>query len=73
MSNFVTHITKDGDRWDSLALTYYGDALAYGRIIRANPGVPIDAVLPSGLSLRIPLVARTRLNTDVNLPPWRRS
>lgn len=36
---FLEHITRDGERWDSLAWQYYGDPLGYPRIIAANPHV----------------------------------
>ncbi|MFT2542069.1 tail protein X, partial [Escherichia coli] len=33
---FLEHVTRDGERWDSLAWQYYGDPLGYPRIIAAN-------------------------------------
>lgn len=30
---YLEHVTTDGERWDNLAWRYYGDALAYERII----------------------------------------
>lgn len=67
----VEHITGPADRWDLLAWRYYGDPHAYEAIIRANPGVPISPILPSGLRLVIPL----RPVDDTirhGLPPWKR-
>ncbi|HBJ6087903.1 TPA: tail protein X, partial [Escherichia coli] len=52
---FLEHVTRDGERWDSLAWQYYGDPLGYPRIIAANPHVAITPVLPSGLLLLIPV------------------
>ncbi|HDY1642291.1 TPA: tail protein X, partial [Escherichia coli] len=26
---FLEHVTRDGERWDSLAWQYYGDPLGY--------------------------------------------
>jgi len=73
MSNHLEHITRDGDRWDLLAWEFYGDALAYEGIIRANPSVPIYPILPAGLTLRIPILedAPTSLALE-ELPPWKR-
>lgn len=66
----VEHVTTEGDRWDTLAWTYYGDPWAFERIIAANPSVPIRPRLPGGLTIHIPVIeAATR--TD-DLPPWRR-
>ncbi|AOJ71038.1 MULTISPECIES: tail protein X [Burkholderia] len=67
---FLTHVTTEGERWDQLAHRYYGDPFAYERIIAANPDVPITPLLPSGLALSIPVIARAELSED--LPPWKR-
>lgn len=67
---FLTHITKDGDRWDLLAARYYGNALEYERIVNANPHVPLAPMLPSGLRLAIPVIEQADLSED--LPPWLR-
>lgn len=62
---YLEHITTDGERWDNLAWHYYGDALAYERIIAANPHVAIYPVLPSGIQLIIP--------SFPSIKPYRRS
>ncbi|MGS9092557.1 tail protein X, partial [Salmonella enterica subsp. enterica serovar Infantis] len=53
---YLEHVTTDGERWDNLAWSYYGDALAYERINAANPHVAIMPVLPSGARLIIPVL-----------------
>lgn len=70
---FITHQTQDGERWDSLAFLYYGDPLAYERIIVANPYVPVDPVLPAGLELRIPVLedAEAEPVLGAGVPPWK--
>lgn len=68
---YLTHITQEGERWDSLAHRYYGNALAYEQIIVANPQVSISPVLPSGLVLLIPVVAAVDEALE-DLPPWLR-
>jgi phage tail protein X len=74
MTEYVPYITQQNDRWDSIAYRFYGDAYAYERIIAANPTAPIRPVLPAGLKLAIPLIARTESQSIVNkLPPWKRS
>ena len=42
----LKHTVKQGERWDNLAYYYYGDALEYARIIRANPHISFCEVLP---------------------------
>lgn len=68
---YLTHITVDGDRWDTLAARYYGDARAYVQIIDANPLAPILPILPAGKTLLIPIVAADNALT-ADLPPWKR-
>ena len=67
---FLTHITSDGERWDSLSVRYYGDPFLYERIVAANPHVPLTPVLPAGLRLSIPVIERADLSEG--LPPWLR-
>lgn len=67
---YLEHITTDGERWDNLAWHYYGDALAYERIIAANPHVAIYPVLPSGIQLIIPIISVNKTLSEI--PPWLR-
>lgn len=67
---FLTHITTEGERWDQLATRYYGDPLAYERIVEANPHVPLATTLPGGLTLSIPVLEQGDLSEE--LPPWLR-
>lgn len=67
---YLPHLTTEGERWDQLAYRYYGSAYRYEPIIRANPHVPLTAVLPAGLELRIPLLDVESVTED--LPPWMR-
>ncbi|EFV8928726.1 hypothetical protein F9879_04945 [Morganella morganii] len=69
---FLEHITRDGERWDSLAWHYYGDPLGYSRIIAANPHVAITSVLPSGLLLLIPVIEAEDTATEEDIAPWLR-
>lgn len=70
--NHIRHLTTEGERWDSIAWRYYGDAHAYERIIQANPGVAITPVLPGGLTLAIPIVEQDDVADSEELPPWKR-
>lgn len=65
------YITVSGDRWDTVAWKAYGDATKFGPIIRQNPGVRVDDVLPSGLTLFVPVLDRPSVDNAL-LPPWKR-
>ena len=67
---FLTHISRDGERWDTLAARYYGNALDYERIVVANPHVPLNTILTAGLTLSIPVIEQEDITKD--LPPWLR-
>lgn len=73
-----THATRRGERWDTLAWTYYANADLGHLIIDANralfldPLQPIPQILPSGLTLQIPVIESETVNPDL-LPPWMRS
>lgn len=70
-SQFITHITSAGERWDLLAWRYYGDASFYSAIIMANPTVSIEPTLPAGLVVAIPIVENVS-SASSELPPWKR-
>lgn len=65
------YITQEGDRWDLIADKAYGDATKITPIIEANPGVPKTPVLPSGITLYVPLMDVETVDTNL-LPPWKR-
>ena len=69
MNGYLRHVTRDGDRWDLLANTYYGDPLRYAPIRAANPGIT-GAVLAAGITLIIPILEEAT-PSQVGLPPWR--
>lgn len=73
---YIEYSTRDGDRWDTLAYTYYSDVQLQFQLIEANrdlfPGFSVPALLPAGLTLKIPLRARQVSVDDTLLPPWKR-
>ncbi|HJU29767.1 MAG TPA: tail protein X [Candidatus Binataceae bacterium] len=71
-SQFITHITAMGERWDLLAWTFYGDPSLYSPIIMANPRIPIEPVFEAGLQIAIPILQVDPAQT-ANLPPWKRT
>ena len=51
--------TGQGDRYDTLALTYYSDTTLWWIISRANPTQPNDTLYPNiGAQIRIPNPSR---------------
>jgi hypothetical protein len=51
--------TTQGDRYDTLALTYYNDSSLWWIINRANPNQSSDSLYPSkGAQIRIPASQR---------------
>jgi phage tail protein X len=70
---FITHITRAGERWDTLAWRYYGDATLFGPIIQTNPQTPIEAVFEAGLTIGVPLLmVNQTAHSAADLPPWKR-
>jgi phage tail protein X len=71
--SFIPYVTVAGDRWDSLAWRFYGDAALFGPIIQTNPQIPIEAVFEAGLNIGIPLLAVDHMIKETaDLPPWKR-
>jgi phage tail protein X len=71
-SQFITHVTSSGERWDLLAWTFYGNPALYSPIIMANPRIPIESVFEAGLEIAIPILQIDFAQTS-NLPPWKRT
>lgn len=67
----LRHITTEGERWDQIAHRYYGVATAYGRIVAANPDVPLMLALPGGIELAIPVIEASSSVPAQELPPWK--
>jgi phage tail protein X len=70
---FIPHLTTAGERWDTLAWKYYGDATLFGPIIQTNPQTAIEAVFEAGLNIGVPiLVVNPAAQNQADLPPWKR-
>ena len=65
-----THITVEGDTFDSLALQYYNDEKLANTIIQANLDYCDTLIFSAGITLTIPAV--TTVTLPGTLPPWRR-
>lgn len=75
MNAYLEHLTLDGDRLDLLAWSYYGDAARFQPIVAANPALftpPLPAILPPGLTLKIPVLEEAEASLSESLPPWLR-
>lgn len=69
---YLTHITKNGDRWDLLAYKYYGKAFAVEFLLDANPAHAKQTILPSGIKLIIPVLSQEQLNPEQeSVVAWR--
>ena len=53
--NDIYVYTTQGDRYDVLALNYYGDSSLWWIIASANPSIGLNTlVIPEGVQIRIP-------------------
>ncbi len=69
-STNIVHVTNAGERWDTIAWNYYGNATQYSAIVMANPQVSISPTLPAGIQLIIPVIVQT-VAPVTSLPPWK--
>lgn len=73
MSNFVEYVTKQGDRWDTIAFKAYGDASLVNGLIEANPTIVISPILEAGTRVIVPILEQGDIQIDSELlPPWKR-
>lgn len=73
MSNFVEYVTKQGDRWDTIAFKAYGDASLVNGLIESNPTIVISAILEAGTRVIVPILESGEIQIDSELlPPWKR-
>lgn len=67
--NALQYITQQGDTFDMLALDAYNDESMASVIIHANPLYAGVLVFDAGVTLTLPIVEATSVQT---LPPWMR-
>ncbi|RPF41916.1 tail protein X [Hydrogenoanaerobacterium saccharovorans] len=67
--NALQYTTQQGDTFDMLALDAYNDEGMAAVIINANPLYAGVLVFDAGVTLTIPIVEATSVQT---LPPWKR-
>jgi hypothetical protein len=68
--HYLEHVVQANQRWDTLAFMYYGDAMRFGGLIAANPDVPLEPVLPLGVTLLVPIIAQVGPVQTLEVPPW---
>jgi len=62
-TNDIYVYTSQGDRYDLLALNYYGDSSLWWVIAIANPNISLGTlVIPEGVQIRIPSNAVNIIN-----------
>lgn len=64
-----TYLTSQGERWDQIALAFYGNALKLSALMAANPQFRDVMIFPAGCELKIPILEE---ETATSLPPWKR-
>lgn len=64
-----TYTTVQGDMWDSIAKTIYGNELGMNTLLEANEAYREIVAFPAGITLAVPDYEPPK--TD-KLPPWRR-
>lgn len=65
----TTYTTVQGDMWDSIAYSQFGDVKYAHILMKANMRYRDTYVFSAGIKLNIPDVNTTDLSD--NLPPWK--
>lgn len=63
------YTTKQGDMWDSIAYSIWGDEYQMHKLMDANPQYISTVIFSAGVVLNVPEI--TDVKTQ-NLPPWKR-
>ena len=69
--SYIQHIVKGRIRWDQVALTVYGDVNKIEPILIANPSIPIEATIPAGTKINIPVIEQAEIISNNIVPPWK--
>lgn len=70
VTRFINYITRQGDSFDSLALSVYNEEKMASNIIEYNPDHADVIIFEADVPLRIPIF--DSVETPDTLPPWRR-
>lgn len=67
----MTYTTKTGDMWDAIAYLVYGNTAYASKLMYANTEYAGYFILPAGLTLTVPELKKTDMDSSF-VPPWRR-
>ena len=65
-----TYTTKQGDMWDSIALSQYGSISDVDTLMMANTKYIGTYIFPAGVVLEIPEIEDDDAISRADLPPW---
>ncbi len=72
MADSFNYTVRQGETWSSIAWNMYGSMSGIKILIEANPGVPIDTILPDGTTLIVPILDDSdSVILTTKLPPWK--
>lgn len=65
------YTTKAGDMWDQIAYNEYGSTAHTAKLIAANPTYADIFFFPAGITLEVPALDESDVDSSF-VPPWRR-
>lgn len=68
----IQYTVTEGERWDNVSSIAYGTPFEIQRLIKANPNVPIQELIPGGTVLELPVIDESIVADKSLLPPWKR-
>lgn len=68
---YIIHIAAEGERWDTLAYRYYGNAFQYIPLVETNKALKITDLFSGGERVFIPVLPNEPQKSE-SLPPWKR-
>lgn len=71
VTSFINYTTREGDTFDSLALSMYDEERLAHYIIAYNPDHADVIIFDANVALRLPVIDNVEM--PETLPPWRRS
>jgi phage tail protein X len=72
VTDYVEHVTTEGERWDLIAYRYYGDAHLISPLAEANEHLALLPMLDAGLTVLVPILDEAAAVATEELPPWKR-
>ncbi|MFA6848724.1 MAG: tail protein X [Selenomonadaceae bacterium] len=64
-----THIAAAGERWDMIAVQYYGNSTRIAELMVANPQYAGIVIFEGGETVSLPIIKKQK---PTMLPEWRR-